>query len=193
MKLNFNETFNLTIEHQPDANENVKADYTSVAYFYSDRPQFENKPILIDASVEKIAHSDKLTAQGMTVTLYWLATASYEDPAMIISMKRSDKWFATIDPEAIPMAQIVLNTLDNGRYKLYVKYGKTENAEPFSIWQRSGQVSEWITAGSDTPVDGKTIYAGEIEITDEVKTVTIRKKAGDTSVRIMSMQFEKVQ
>ncbi|MEJ1240948.1 glycoside hydrolase family 172 protein [Chryseolinea sp. T2] len=192
-KLNFNESFNMTIEHQPDAKENVKADYTSVAYFYGDRPQFENKPVLIDASIGKIAHRDKLTAQGMMVTLYWLATASYEDPAMIISMKRSDKWFATIDPEAIPMAQIVLNTLHNGRYKLYLTYGRTEGLEPFSIWQRSDQVSEWIAAASDTPAEGKTIDAGIIEITDEVKTITLRKKAGDTSVKIMALEFEKIQ
>ncbi|MGC3943705.1 MAG: DUF2961 domain-containing protein [Chryseolinea sp.] len=191
-KLNFNEAFNLTIEHQPDANENVKADYTSIAYFYADRPQFENKPILIDGTVSKIARRDKLTAQGMMVTLYWLASASYDDPAMIISMKRSDKWFATIDPEAIPMAQIVVNSLDNGRYKLYVEYGKTESTEPFSIWQRSGQVSDWITAGNDTPANGKTVDAGVIEISDEVKTITIRKKAGDTSVKIISLQFEKI-
>lgn len=192
-KLNFNESFNLTIEHQPDAKENVKTDYTSIAYFYADRPRFENTAILIDANAGKIAHRNKLTAQGMTVTLYWLATARYEDPAIIFSMKRSDKWFALIDPDAIPMAQILLNNLDNGKYKLFVEYGSTENDGPFSIWQRSAQVSEWTTAGNDMPEAGKMVYAGEIEVTDEVKTITIRKKAGDTSVKILSLQFEKIK
>jgi hypothetical protein len=192
-KLNFNESFNLTIEHQPDAKENVKTDYTSIAYFYGDRPQFVNAPILIDANISKVVRRDKFTAQGMTSTLYWLATSVYEDPAMVFSMKRSDKWFARIDPDAVPMAQIHLNTLDNGRYKLYIEYGKTESQEPFSIWQRSGQVSEWLTAGNDMPAGGRTAYAGEIEVTDEVKTITIRKKAGDTSVSIISLQFEKIE
>lgn len=191
-KLNFSQSFNLTIEHQPDANENVKTDYTSVAYFYSDRPQFQNSSILMDPGAGRITRRDKLTAQGMMYTLYWLASANYEDPAITFSMKRSDKWFATIDPEAIPMAQIFLNNLDNGRYKLFVEYGKTDSPEPFSIWQRSGQVSEWITSGNDTPESGKTVYSGEIEVTDEVKTITIRKKANDTSVRILSLQFEKI-
>ena len=193
-KLNFNESFQLTIEHQPDNKNNVKADYTSVALFYSDKPQFEDTPILIDDKVEKVSHRDKLTAQGMVYSLYWLASAQYDDPAIIFSMKKSDKWFAQIDPEAVPMVQIFLTGLDNGRYKLHVEYGKSEAPGAFSIWQRSGQVSDWIEPDKDLPAaNGKTEYAGEIEITDEIKTITLRKKADDTSVRILSLLFEKIE
>ena len=193
-KLNFNESFQLTIEHQPDNKNNVKADYTSVALFYSDKPQFEDTPILLDDKVEKVSHRDKLTAQGMVYSLYWLASAQYDDPAIIFSMKKSDKWFAQIDPEAVPMVQIFLTGLDNGRYKLHVEYGKSEAPGAFSIWQRSGQVSDWIEPDKDLPAaNGKTEYAGEIEITDEIKTITLRKKADDTSVRILSLLFEKIE
>ncbi|HTF20284.1 MAG TPA: glycoside hydrolase family 172 protein [Chryseolinea sp.] len=193
-KLNFIESFQLTIEHQPDTKNNVKSDYTSVALFYSDRPQFEDTPILIDDKVEKVPHRDKLTAQGMVYSLYWLANAGYEDPSIVFSMKKSDKWFAQIDPEAVPMVQIYLNGLDIGRYKLYVEYGRREDSRPFSVWQRSTQVSDWIGSETEFPAKGgKTEYAGEIEITDEVKTITLRKKAGDTAVQIFSLQFEKVE
>lgn len=186
-KLNFNKSFHLTIEHQPDDKNNVKADYTSLGLFYADNPQFGNTPILIDDQVEKVAHRDKLTAQGMRYSLYWLASATYEDPSIVFSMKRSDKWFATIDADAVPMVQIFLAGMDNGRYKLYVEYGKSEHSGPFSIWQRSRQISEWIAVDQDMPSTGdKTMYAGEIEITDDIKTITIRKKADDTSVRIVS-------
>jgi hypothetical protein len=193
-KLNFNESFQLTIEHQPDNQNNVKADYTSVALFYADKPQFEDTPILIDEKVQKVSHRDKLTAQGMVYSLYWLANASYDDPAITFSMKKSDKWFAQIEPEAVPMAQIFLNGLDRGKYKLYVEYGTSEDAAPFSIWQRSGQVSDWIEPDKEMPASGgKTVYAGEIEITDELKTITVRKKTGDASVRILSFLFEKLE
>jgi hypothetical protein len=192
-KLNFNETFQLTIEHQPDAKNNVRADYTSLGLFYADKPQFKNTPILIDEKTNKVAHRDKLTPQGMVYSLYWLANARYEEPSIVFSMKQSDKWFATIDPEAVPMAQIFLNGLDNGRYKLYVEYGTSDDAGPFSVWQRSGRISDWITA-KDIPAAGKkTVYAGEIEINDEVKTITLRKRSGDTSVRIFNFQLEKIE
>ena len=191
-KLNFNATFRLTIEHQPDAKENVKADYTSLGLFYGDNPQFENAPILIDAKVTKVPRRDKLTAQGMTYTLYWLGNASYEDPAIVFSMKKSDKWFATIDPEAVPIAQILLKGLDNGRYKLQVEYGKSEGSAPFSIWQRSTQISEWLQP-QKAKETGNMVTAGEIEITDDVKTITIRKKADDAAVRILNFFFEKLE
>jgi hypothetical protein len=74
-KLNFNESFKLTIEHQPDAQNNVKTDYTSVGFFYAEKPQFENAEIRIDNKVTKVAHRDKLTGQGMVYSLYWLAAA----------------------------------------------------------------------------------------------------------------------
>lgn len=192
-KLNFKQSFQLTIEHQPDVKNNVQTDYTSLGFFYAENPQFENTSFDI-ANVSKVAYRDKLTPQGMVYSLYWLANASYEDPSIVFSMKKSDQWFAQIDPEAVPMAQIFLNGLDNGRYKLFVEYTMPSDSGPFSIWQRSGQISDWITPGTDMPEKGgKTLYAGDIEITDEVKTVTLRKKSSDTSVRIFSLKFEKAK
>ena len=192
-KLNFNQSFQLTIEHQPDAKEYVKADYTSVAFFYADKPRFDNTPILINNQVKRVPRRDALTAQGMMYTLYWLASASYEDPSIVFSMKKSDKWFAQIDSDAVPVAQIFLNNLDNGRYKVQMEYGKSEDPGLFSIWQRSRRVSDWISSNKDMPSSGtKTVDIGEIDITDEIKTITIRKNADDTSVRIVSFHFGKI-
>jgi hypothetical protein len=172
---------------------NVKTDYTSLGFLYADKPQFSNTPVILDDRIEKISHRDKLTPQGMQYSLYWLAQAAYEDPSIIFSMKKSDAWFATIDPEAVPIAQIFLTGLDNGRYKLYVEYSMNEASGPFSIWQRSKQVSEWITFDEMPATGGKQISAGEIEITDELKTITLRKQSGDTSVRIFSFSFERLE
>jgi hypothetical protein len=192
-KLNFKESFKLTIEHQPDAKNNVQTDYTSLAMFYAENPQYVNTDIRMDAKLTKIAYRDKLTAQGMVFSLYWLAAAQYEDPAIIFTLKKSNSWTAGIDIEAVPIAQVILDKLDNGRYKLYVEYAKTDLPNPFSVWQRSTQISDWISS-ADLPAEGgKTVYAGEIEITDKMKTITLRKKiADDTAVKIISLQFEKI-
>ncbi len=193
-KLNFNDSFKLTIEHQPEPPNNIKTDYSSVGLFYAEKPEDENADIRIDNKISKVAQRDKLTAQGMVLSLYWLASARSEDPSIVFSLKKSDVWHANIDLEAVPIAQVSLAGLDNGKYKLYVEYGKTELTSPFSIWQRSTKVSEWISTSTEMPAEGsKTVYAGDIEITDEIKTITLRKKlADDASVRIYSFSFEKI-
>ena len=192
-KLNFNTSFNLTIEHQPEDKTNVKTDYTSIGFFYADKPQYENADTRIADKVAKIPRLEKLTPQSMLFSLYWNATADYQDPGIIFGLKKVDSWTSNIDLEAIPMVRVSLPHLDNGRYKLYIEYGKTENGSPFSIWQRLRKISDWIPTDIETPAEGgKTVYAGEIDITDELKTVTLRKKiSDDTTVCIYKLIFEK--
>jgi hypothetical protein len=194
-KLNFNDSLRLTIEHQPEDKINVRTDYTSVGLFYADDPQFENTQINIDDKVTKIPERHKLTAQGMMYSLYWLATADYQDPSIVFGLKPSDSWTTKIDIEAVPIVQVSLHGLDNGRYKAYIEYGKTAQGSPFSVWQRSSQISGWIPTNIETPSqEAKTVYVGNIEITDELKTITLRKKLSDTaSVRVFSLIFEKIE
>ncbi len=194
-KLNFEKSFKLTIEHQPEDSVNVKTDYTSIGLFYAEKPQFENTEIRIDDRLTKISHLDKLSPQGMSFTLYWNATADYQDPAIVFSLNHSDEWYASVDMEAIPMVQVSLTGLDNGRYRLYIEYGETENGKPFSIWQRSKQISGWIPTETETPSNvGKTLYAGDIDITEALKTISLRKKLEDNaSIRVYNLLFEKVE
>lgn len=193
-KLNFNTSFRLTIEHQPEDKTNVKADYTSIGLFYAEKPQYENTEIRIDEKVAKIPRLEKLTPQGMLFSLYWNATADYQDPGIIFGLKKVDSWTSNIDLEAVPIVRVSLPQLDNGRYKLHIEYGKTENGSPFSVWQRLKKISDWIPTDIETPAEGgKIIYAGEIDITDELKTITLRKKlADDATVCIYKLIFEKI-
>lgn len=194
--MNFDKSFSLTIEHQPEDSVNVKTDYTSVGLFYGEMPQFENTELRIDDKVTKIPHLDKLTPQGMSISLYWLATANYDGEAIVFSLKKSDSWTTTVDMEAMPVVQVSLAGLDNGRYKLFIEYGKTENGSPFSIWQRSKQISDWIPTDIETtPANqGKTLYVGDINITEELNTITLRKKINnDATVRVYKFLFEKIE
>ena len=80
----------------------------------------------------------------------------------------------------------------NGKYKLIVTYEKSDDAAAFSIWQRTTQVSDWIQPNT-APSTENTASAGIIEISDQVKSITIRKKADDAVVRIVSLVFEKIE
>jgi hypothetical protein len=100
-----------------------------------------------------------------------------------------------IDIEAVPVVQVSLHGLDNGRYKAYIEYGKTAKGNPVSVCQRSSQISGWIPTNIETPSQGgKIVNVGDIEITAELKTITLRKKLSDsTSVRVFSFLFEKIE
>ncbi|MES2649012.1 MAG: glycoside hydrolase family 172 protein [Bacteroidota bacterium] len=194
-KLNFSDSFRLTIEHQPEDKTNVKTDYSSVGFFYADKPQFENRNIAMPSPGSIDSQRHKLTPQGMLFSLYWLATADYQEPAIVFALKPSDSWTTKIDIASVPIVQVSLHGLDNGRYKAYIEYEKTADGFPVSLWQRSAQISGWLPtkmeAGEKAP---STVYAGEIEITDQLKTITIRKHPSDfASLRLLSLQFEKIE
>lgn len=191
-KLNFEKSLRLTIEHQPEPERNVKTDYTSLGFFYAEGPRFENTPLTIVPEVTEIRRRDVLTPQAMVLSLYWLASAAFDDPAIVFTMPTSDSWTSKIDLEAVPIAQVFLNNLDNGKYKLYIEYGYPGSPGDFSIWQGPSQVSEWISpekAGEER----KIAFAGEVVIDDDTKTITLRKRVTeDALVRIYSFQFERV-
>ena len=90
------------------------------------------------------------------------------------------------------MAQVFLNNLDNGKYNLFVEYGYAGTPGDFSIWQVTRKVSGWISpemSGNER----KMVFAGEIEINDEIKTITLRKRVAENAVvRIYSLQFERL-
>lgn len=185
-KIGFNSSYVLTIEHGPAGN-NLNVDYTSVGLFYADKPQFENKHLY--QVTDEVKRRDILLPQDMTMRLYWFTQTSFNGSSMIISSKREDYWTTNIDFEAVPMVQFDLTGMDNGTYKVYVVHTGSADAKPFSVWQRTNQVSEWISGDNNVQ---STSFAGEITITDQIKTLTLRKKKmDDTTLQIDYLIFEK--
>lgn len=187
-KINFNSSYVLTIEHGPEGNK-LNVDYTSVGLFYADKSQFENKHL--HHIIHEVQRRDILLPQDMTMRLYWFTQASFNGSSMIISSKREDHWTTNIDFEAVPMVQFDLTGMDNGKYKVYVVHTGTGEAKPFSVWQRTNQVSEWISSNDNVQ---STSYAGQIELSDQIRTLTLRKKKmDDTSLKIDYLIFEKIK
>ena len=187
-KINFSSSYVLTIEHGPEGNK-LDVDYTSVGLFYSDKPQFRNQ--YLTHVVNEVPRRDILLPQDMTMRLYWFTQASFNGSSMIISSKREDHWTTNIDFEAVPMVQFDLTGMDNGKYKVTIVHSGTNGARPFSVWQRTNQVSGWISGNNNVQT---TSYAGEIEISDQIKTLTLRKKKMDnTELQIDYLIFEKMK
>ena len=187
-KINFDSSYMLTIEHGPEGNK-LNVDYTSVGLFYADAPQYANHNVAhID---NEVLRRDILLPQDMTMRLYWFTQAFFDGQSMIVSAKREDHWTTNIDFEAVPMVQFDLTGMDNGKYRVYIVHTPTNESKPFSIWQRTKQISEWISAKNHVQT---TSYVGEMEITDQIKTLTLRKKKMDDNIlQIDYFIFEKVK
>lgn len=187
-KINFNSSYVLTIEHGPEGNK-LNVDYTSVGLFYADRPQFENE--YLHNVTNEVARRDILLPQDMTMRLYWFTQVSFNGSSMIISSKRKEHWATNIDFEAVPMVQFDLTGMDNGNYKVYVVHTGIDGNKPFSVWQRTNQVSEWLLSSNNAQ---SISFAGEIEISEQIKTLTIRKKKmDDATIKIDYLIFEKIK
>lgn len=184
-KINFNKSYNLTIEHGPEGNM-FDVDYSSVAYFYADAPIFSNTPVTTGSTSSERLEKHIIMAQDFTTRLYWFTSLTLEDGYADLTSEQREHWTTNIDFEAVPMVQIDLGDIDPGRYKLEVTYTEQPDGGMFTLWQRTKQLSEWIDTGSEAS-EVKTINAGEIVIDDQLSTITIRrKKEGKTTIRINS-------
>ncbi len=193
-KLNFNKSFKIAIEHQPAPAANVKVDYSSIGFFYADQPQFQNTEIRIDDQITPIQHQDRLTPQSMKMVFYWNASAFYHDDYITFNSKITNDWTTTVDIEEIPITQVNLDELENGSYKVFIEYQKTESGKPFSLWQRTKRISDWIPTDIKDTEKTKKVYAGDIQITDQLKTITFRKrKTDDVTINLWAICFEKIK
>lgn len=189
-KINFNSSCLLNIEHGPEGNK-LDVDYASIGLFYSDAPSFENRYIF-DISEKNILRRDILFPQEMQMRLYWSAQAMFDNESMIVKAQAGNHWALNIDFEAVPMVQMDLTGLDNGKYRIYVVHsGLGEKNSPFSIWQRTNQLSDWIISKEYSQT---TSYVGEMEISEQIKTLTIRRKKDENAiVKIDYFIFEKIK
>lgn len=190
-KINFNSSYNLTIEHGPENNQ-LEVDYSSVGFFYADKPVFENNLDEVSNPLTS-PQNNILLAQDLTMRLYWYTKADFQQSIMTISSKWEKDWVTDIDFEAIPMVQIDLTGLENGRYKVALVQQHVENGLPFTVWQRTKPVSDWIPTAFGIDGDKETVNIGEIEITEQLKTITLRKKKQkNAEVRIEKFIFTKL-
>lgn len=191
-KINFDSSYHLTIEHGPEGNR-IHVDYSSIGLFFSDKPTFQNNLAHIASGLTP-PRNNILLAQDMTLRLYWYTKADFGKDIIRFSSKWAEDWVTDIDFEAVPMVQIDLTGLDNGRYKVALVHQHVEKGTPFVVWQRTKPVSDWINTDFGSEGEKQTIDVGEISITDQLKTITLRKrKHGDVEVHIDRFIFTKIE
>ena len=184
-KLPFKESFKLTIEHGGTGNS-VPADYTSVAFFYSDRPLPENPAPSYDL-LEAVKSPDLLE--------YWLQLLSvlaFSEQSQIIKENLADtkskknyevlKFSATEEG----FIKFSLDVPGDGDYNLYISYFKGKNCSDFQVNQR--QIPLKIISGfapENTFVEKEPV--GKISIKSGTNTISLTLKGNKDRKTIKSI------
>lgn len=191
-KQSFRNSYRLTIEHGPEKND-IDVDYTSIACFYSDKPIFSNTEMNERNRTMSLLPKFMIMAQDFTTRLYWSSSMTMCDGYIHLISKPSDNWMTNIDFEAVPMVQINLQGVDHGLYNLSVVYEPQPSGSPFSVWQRTQPIGEWIQTDVSDNNQTTTAFVGKIEINRQQNTITLRrKKEKKTEIKIHSFILERI-
>lgn len=173
-KISFERDIELTIEHGPEDNK-IPVDYTSVAFYYCDRPPVSNDLPPMEL-LEKV--------KSPTLQEYWLAllpikalssgaTISNEQ-CKDVKTNKNYEVFKLVAPED-GFAKFELEVPSNGEYKFYMSYFKGPDGCPFEVNQRQVPVKRIDGYATENTFIEKELI-GSIFIKEGTNTITVTLK-----------------
>ena len=180
-KISFERTIDMTIEHGPEGNK-IPVDYTSVAYYYCDRPPVSNNLPPMEL-LEKV--------KSPTLQEYWLAllpinalskdaAISNEDCTDAKTGKKYEVFKLTAPVDGF--AKFELEVPSEGEYKLYMSYFKSPDGCLVDINQRQIPIRQIdANASENTFVEKELIGSLFIKEATNTITVTVKDKGQKSS------------
>lgn len=162
-KMTFNDELYLGIEHGPTGNR-FPVDYASVAYFYSETPSQEQMEPAEELREVYIPNIHPFFPQTMMITL-----GSHVKTQFISSGIRC--W-----SEGTGLVRVMLDGLQEGRYKIYLDYCANPEGADFSLWQRQKMIMDWKSSYAESRQWVSKMYCGEIEVTPQNNAITFQFK-----------------
>jgi len=174
-KVSFKESFQLTIEHGPVGND-IPVDYTSVAFYYCDKP-----PI-----VNNIPPTKLLSGINPPSTLeYWLALlpikafsngATISNEKWIDSKSKVNYNVLRFSSRENGFVKFEFEVPSDGEYELYMSYFRGPNCSAFQVNQRQTPIKRLITGYSEKNTFIDKDYIGTFFIKEGTNTITVTLK-----------------
>ncbi len=173
-KISFEHDFNLTIEHGPSNNQ-IPADYTSVALYYCNIPPASNNLPSSDL-LEKIKSPKTLEywIEMLTVKALGENTRIATEQCKDAKTKHS-YYIYKLEGPTDSYAKFELEVPSNGEYKLYLSYLKGPDCGPVEINQRQIPIKQIEGLATENTFIEKE-FIGNIWIKDGTNTMTITLK-----------------
>jgi hypothetical protein len=171
-KVSFKENFQLTIEHGPTGND-IPVDYTSVAFYYCDRPPVENS----------IPPSNLLSGTNPPSTLeYWLdlfPIKAFSNETSISKEEWTDNK-SKVNYDVLRFSsggngfvKFELEVPSDGVYKLYMSYFRGPDCGAFQVNQRQIPIKKLVTGYSEENTFIDKDYIGTFSVKEGTNTITV--------------------
>jgi hypothetical protein len=180
-KVSFEEGIRQTIEHGPEGNR-VPVDYTSVAFHYGDTPPVASMDPADAAPPPRPPGTHVFYPQLLELSLGGGTSLAYVGGALEVRAERDG------------LVRFDVSALEPGRYRVRLSYRRGPDAASFSVWRRQSQLSDWIDARADAEERVEAADVGEIELTPQARSITVRTRAveGRTALRIDRLILEEI-
>ncbi len=180
-KITYQNHFLHSIEHGPQGNK-YPVDYTSIAFYYSDRP-----PAQFTEPEEKLREVYLPDTLIITPDLLKVTVGLYN------AVSRIDWGKFLFHGKDESVLVIHLDEIPKGNYKLYISYLKNQKGCDFSIWQRQKRVSARINSQADDEILIEKQYVGDIVLNKDYSSISIMKESLQTDDQLIltNMMFVK--
>lgn len=176
-KMSFEKNIYQSIEHGGEHNA-IPGLYTSVSYFYCDRPlqlvssnTNENTKVYIPDTINIYPQfSGVEIGSDMNIKAVW----DKNDIGQSFDITAPDNG----------MLKVNLGDIPAGNYKLFISYVKQPGGCDFSVWQRQTQISGWVSSGAPEK-QAAFEYTGDIPVTELNNSATIQFKTTDKANRFL--------
>ena len=146
-------------------NNYFPVDYTSISFFYGAQPLDGREEPTDEKRIVYLPTEHAFFPQLMKLTL---------DGDVQVAHNRGIRMNTTNGG----MVRIMLDDVPEGRYKVLVNYFEKPEGADFQIWQRQKQLSDWISTKGDAELFKDRVYVGDIELTEQTNSVTVRVRPG---------------
>lgn len=172
-KLSFERTLGLTIEHGPE-HDAVPVDYTSVAFYYGDRPPLDrmDPARFTDAPRPPAVH--EFYPQLMSLSLGSRTSIDHTGGFIGVSAEP-----AAAGASANGLVRIDVSEVPAGQYRVLLSFERGPDGGEFSLWRRQLQISPWTSSRASAVERVERAAMGEVVLTDQIRTLTIRTRGRD--------------
>ncbi len=166
-KISFEKSLFHSIEHGPTENA-FPADYTSVAFYYSDsQPEITAVP------------SNETSFVYMPDTLFLYPQLMNLTLSGSIGIETTWKYGTggetyTFTPGSESSVRISMQEIPEGSYKMYFDIISQPYGCDFSVWQRQTQLTDWLSAYGKTEERIYGLYVCDLDISRMKNTITTR-------------------
>lgn len=174
-KVTFEQSLLHTIEHGPEFNL-VPSDYSSVTYYYSDRPNLQK--LIPSASNTRVPVNDTMEVYPQ---LIFSAIDNYSEVKARWTGSPGKTLYYTIASNTI--LKMSLAEIPPGEYQVFMDYEKGADAAEFSLWQRQSQLTEWINAKAPGLEKVRKQLMCNLRLTEQNNGLTFRFKADSSNTK----------